>query len=425
MNQKIHEPQVITQLRSKIKALEKHYQDAQGRIAALYVIQEVTQSLTSELNLDPLLHKILAEAVKVVGASAGSLLLIDELTDELVFAVTEGGGGDDLEGIRMPGDKGLAGWVATHHTPLIVDDVNKDNRYYQSVANSFNFPLTSLLCVPMISHSKVIGVLQVLQSAPGRYFGEFDQQLLTTFASQAAIAIENARLYQSLKEERDRLVVVEDEIRKRLARDLHDGPTQILASIVMSLSFIKELIDRAPEHAPEEIDLTVGMADRALKQLRTLLFDLRPVILETQGLIPALEVYVERLRETDKLNIDLTIKHEFQRLSPRAEVAVFAVIQEAVNNAKKYADASHIQLAFQPDEAQDNLTIFIRDDGKGFDVNSVKNNYDARGSLGLINMQERTNMVNGAFKIHSKEGQGTEILLSLPISENLLDERDN
>jgi GAF domain-containing protein len=98
----------------------------------------------------------------------------------------------------------------------------------------------------------LIGVLQVLQSAPDRYFGDLDEQLLTTFANQAAVAIENARLYESLKEERDRLVVVEDDVRKRLARDLHDGPTQLLASIIMSLNFTKELIKRAPDSVLDE-----------------------------------------------------------------------------------------------------------------------------------------------------------------------------
>jgi len=412
--------QELRALTEKVKTLEANFQEAQHRIAVLHVVHEVAGSLTSELNLEPLLHKILAAAVEVMDASAGSLILLDELTDELVFAVIEGGGGENLKGVRMARDKGIAGWVATHRKPLIVDDVNKDDRYYQSIADTFDFKLTSLLCVPMISRNKLIGVLQVLQSAPNRYFGDLDQQLLITFANQTAIAIENARLYESLIEERDRLVVVEDEIRKRLARDLHDGPTQLLASIIMSLSFTKELIKRAPEHAPGEIDLNISVAEKALKQLRTLLFDLRPVILETQGLIPALEVYAERLAETDQLNIILSVEREFERLSPKAEVAIFAVIQEAVNNAKKYAKAARIDLILRPDESQDTMTITIKDDGAGFDVHAMKARYDERGSLGMINMQERTSAINGTFTIHSEVGQGTEVVLSLPLTENLL-----
>ena len=189
----------LAQLRDKVKALEADFQEAQQRIVTLHVVHEVARSLTSELNLEPLLHRIMAAAVEVMNASAGSLLLFDELTDELVFAVIEGGGGESLKGVRLTRDKGIAGWVATHRKPLIVDDVHRDNRYYQSIAQTVNFQLTSLLCVPMISRNKLIGVLQVLHSQPDHYFGPLEQQLLTTFANQAAVAIENARLYESLK----------------------------------------------------------------------------------------------------------------------------------------------------------------------------------------------------------------------------------
>ncbi|MCB0212613.1 MAG: sensor histidine kinase, partial [Anaerolineae bacterium] len=238
---------------------------------------------------------------------------------------------------------------------------------------------------------------------------------------KAAISIENARLYKSLKEERDKLVIVEDEVRKRLARDLHDGPTQFVAAMIMNLDFIKELIARAPEYAPDEIEKTVSLARKTLKQLRTLLFNLRPVILETQGLIPALEVYTERLKETDKLKVNLKVMQEFARLSSRAEIATFAVIQEAVNNAKKYARTSNIEITLQPDEKNDLLTVLITDNGKGFDVQAVRKQYDKRGSLGMINMQERIEAINGRLKIQSEIGQGTEVSFTLPLHENLLE----
>ena len=419
MNKRPPTIEEVDALKKKIEALEADYREAQERIATLHVVHEVASSLTSELNLDPLLHKILAKAVEVMEASAGSLILLDEFTDELVFEVIEGGGGENLKGVRMSRDKGIAGWVATHQKPLIVDDVNSDNRYYQSIAQSFDFKPTSLLCVPMISRNKLIGVLQVLHNIAGRYFGPLDRQLLTTFANQAAIAIENARLYENLKEERDHLVVVEDEVRKRLARDLHDGPAQMVSSLVMSLGFTKELLKRSPDLAEAEINESLDVANKTLKQLRALLFDLRPVILETQGLIPALELYAERLEETEELNITLTVENEFDRLAHKAEVAIFSIIQEAVNNAKKYAHANQIDLIVQADKQQDSLTFLIKDDGVGFDVQQVKARYDEQGSLGMINMQERTEMINGQLRIHSGVGQGTRVILNLPLFENL------
>jgi signal transduction histidine kinase len=418
--------QELAELRDTIESLQINLEEAQHRLATLQVVHEVAQSLTLELNLEPLLHEIVSSAVLVMNASGGSLLLLDELTDELVFEVVEGGAGAELKGVRISRDTGVVGWVAMHRRPLIVDDVNKDDRYYQSIAKSFNLKLTSLLCVPMISRNKLIGVLEVFHTVPGNYFAALEQQLLTTFANQAAIAIENARLYESLKRERDHIVAVEDDVRKRLARDLHDGPTQLLASIVMSLGYTKELLKKAPEHAPREIEESAAVADRALKQLRTLLFDLRPVILETQGLVPALEVYAERLQETEELNINLITTGEFDRLSAKTEVAVFAVIQEAINNAKKYADASRIDVMLDPDIDEDTLAVFVKDNGAGFDIQTVTANYDERGSLGIINSRERAEAINGIFTIRSEKGKGTEVILRLPLKENLLKEsKDN
>lgn len=411
----------MAELKNKIKELEADFAEARHRLANLQVVHEVAQSVTSELNLAPLLHKIVSAVVTVMNASAGSLLLLDELTEELVFEVIEGGGGAQLKGVRIPRDKGVVGWVATHRKPLLIDDVSKDERYYQSIAQSFDLHLTSLLCVPMISRSKLIGVLEVFHTTPGTYFNLLDQQLITTFANQAAIAIENARLYESLKHERDHIVEVEDKVRKRLARDLHDGPTQLLASIVMSLGFTQELLKRSPEHASKEIEESASVAERALKQLRTLLFDLRPVILETQGLIPALEVYAERLQETEELNVVLSCRGEFERLLPKAEVAIFAIVQEAVNNAKKYAEASRIDLILDAETSGETLAVFVKDDGAGFDVQSMTSGYEERGSLGMINSRERAASINGTFTIHSEKGKGTEVILRIPLSENLLE----
>jgi signal transduction histidine kinase len=175
-----------------------------------------------------------------------------------------------------------------------------------------------------------------------------------------------------------------------------------------------------PDRVPSEIDKTISLAEQTIKQLRTLLFDLRPVILETQGLVPALGVYLERFKEDDEIDTELIVKTKFDRLSARAEVAIFAIIQEAINNAKKYAEASCLQLIFEVDDTQDRLTISILDDGEGFDVQAVKAGYDQRDSFGLLNMQERAATLGGTLEINSELGQGTQVILTMPLTKNLL-----
>jgi signal transduction histidine kinase len=405
-------------LKEEVARLRQDNATAFERVSILQVLQNLTCTLSSELNLGPLLQMILASAVQVMGASAGALLLLDRETNELVFEVIERGVGVALEGTRMPADKGIAGWVATHREPLIVDDVNRDDRHYRNIAKDYDFSTTSLLCVPMIVKGQVIGVLQVLNKEPGKYFTAADQEILATFAAQSAVAIENARLYESLREERDRIIAVEEDVRRRLARDLHDGPAQMLAAIIMSANFIKQAIAHdSMAHAVSELDEMLPLAEKALRQVRTLLFDLRPVILETQGVVPALESYAQRLRDAEGLNVVLNTEGKFDRLSHNAEVAIFSVVQEAINNAKKHAEATGIDIDVASREGD--LVVVIRDDGVGFEVEDVADGYDERESLGMLNMKERAEIVQGTLSISSEPGQGTTITLRLPIAPNL------
>ena len=406
-------------LREEVAQQRRESAAALERLSILQVLQNLTRTLSSELNLEPLLQMILASAVQVMGASAGSLLLLDQRTDELVFEVIEGGGGVALEGARMPADKGIAGWVTTNREPLIVDDVNRDDRHYRDIAQDYDFSTTSILCVPLIAKGQVIGVLQVLNKEPGKYFTPEDQEILTTFAAQSAVAIENARLYQSLREEHDRLIAVEEDVRRGLARELHDGPAQMLAAIIMSANFVQQAIaHESIEHAVAELDEMLPVAEKALRQVRTLLFNLRPVILETQGLVPALESYARRLRDAEGMNVVLNAEGEFGRLSHNAEVAVFTIVQEAITNAKKHARASRIDIDVAPEDGE--LVVVIRDDGVGFNTKDVSDGYDERGSLGMLNMQERAEIVEGSLTVSSQTGQGTTITMRLPLAPNLL-----
>jgi signal transduction histidine kinase len=406
----------IEELLFENETLKAENEAAKERIAALRALQRVAQSLASELNLEPLLKNILCSAVEVMDASAGSLLLIDPATDELVFEVIEGGGGEALQGQRMAKEQGIAGWVVTKCRPLIVNDVDKYERHYKGIEAATDFKTDSLICVPLLAKGKVIGVLEVLNKRSGENFDDDDLDILTTFAAQSATAIENARLYRDLWEERDRIAALEEEVRKRLARDLHDGPAQLLSAIIMSAKFTKQILARTPEKLDklrEELEELEPLAAKALHQVRTMLFDLRPVVLETHGLASALESYVKRLRLANDFAVSLEIRDFSERLDAKAETAIFSIIQEAVGNARKHAHVSHLELGIARHDG--NLVVTVRDDGQGFDIARVDRSYDQCGSLGLLNMRERAEMLNGEFSIESAVGQGTLVKLIIPL----------
>ncbi|MBN1137502.1 MAG: GAF domain-containing sensor histidine kinase [Anaerolineae bacterium] len=404
---------VIEELEAEKEQLRAGYRSVTQRLIGLRMVQHIAQELATELDVDRLLSRILRTALDAVDGTAGSLLLLDPGGQELIFAVVEGGRGAELQGQRMSADRGLAGWVVRHNQPVIVDDAQHDTRFFREITAGTEMKVGSVLCAPLVTRDQVIGALQILNKAQGAHFDDDDLDLLTAFAAQSATAIESARLYQELRRERDRLIAVDEEARRRLARDLHDGPAQMLASMMMTVEFIQRLLDRFPERVPEELADLHSMGERALYQVRTLLFELRPVILETRGLAPALEAYVDRQRSEGNLQYHLDVGGFSGRLTPTAERTIFDIIQEAVGNVKKHARAQNVWIALAVSD--DRLLAGVRDDGRGFEVERMKAEYGQRASLGMLNMEERAQAVGGKLSIQSEPGAGTTIGLSAPL----------
>ncbi|MBI4757687.1 MAG: GAF domain-containing sensor histidine kinase [Chloroflexi bacterium] len=395
----LHLPQENEKLRQRVEALE--------------ALQDVARTLSSELDLQRLLAQVMQAAAQVLGAEAGSILLVDQSTNELEFVLTQGGGGSQLLQRRMAIGTGLAGWVASQAKPAIVNDVTADPRFAREIGDSVSFQVKSLIAVPLASKGQVIGVLEVLNKASGEGFTEDDLQILNTLGAQAAVAIENARLYQALKEERDKILNTEEEVRKKLARDLHDGPTQALSAIAMKASLVRKQLEQEPAKAAVELRMLEALARRAAGDLRHMLFGLRPLMLETQGLIPTLQTYLARFQEMGEIAIQLDVSRFSCSLPHNSEVAVFGIIQEALNNILKHSRARNVQIIME--DTPKACRITIKDDGCGFDVASVERGYDQRSSFGLFNMRERAALINGKLALSSIPGQGTTITLTVPL----------
>lgn len=384
------------------------------KVTALKALQEAARSLSSQLDLDQLLSLILQSAVQVVDAGAGSLLLYDPASEALVFRVVQGGSGDRLLNRSFASDQGIAGAVFTSQQPSIVNDVRLDQRFLD-IGSGTGFQATSLMAVPLIHKGDPIGVLEVLNKTSGEPFNVDDQELLLAFAAHSAVAIENARLYREVVTERDRMLVIEEQVRRELARDLHDGPSQLLSAVIMGLRFLREVTTRKPERIPEELDSLEQLSSQALQQIRNMLFNLRPVLLETQGLTPALRAFVDRQRETQDLEIYLIADSFNTRLEPKAEAAIFSIIQEALGNVRKHAQAKHVWITARQKNGQ--ITLSVRDDGCGFDVHQAGAVYAEKESLGLLNMKERAAVANAQLTIDSTPGKGTQVQLVIPTPE--------
>ena len=174
---------------------------------------------------------------------------------------------------------------------------------------------------------------------------------------------------------------------------------------------------RDPGRARAELERLEDLAHRTVKEIRSMLFTLRPIILETEGLVAALNQYAENLQENDGLPIRVQAENYQDRLDSETQGVVFAILEEAINNARKHAQASIIQVRLRVE--RDLFVAQVTDDGCGFDVQAVESNYSSRGSLGMINLRERAELVGGTLNIESSPGRGTRITLLVPLQEEV------
>lgn len=393
----------------KLAMLRRAEQD----LRELHLLYQVGQSLSANLDLSSLLEDIKRQVPEVMAAERCSIMLMDQATRELVLETHDSVGGEPRE-FRIPIDRGIAGWVASNGIGQIVNDVEQDSRWFDGISLATDFVTKSILCAPMKHGERVVGVMQVLNKRSGEPFTEQDLRLLTTLAAQAAVAVENARLVHSLKQERDKLLAKEAEVRAAIARDLHDGPTQSVAAIAMNIEFVKRLLRAMPERVPQELDVLSELVLKTSFDIRTLLFELRPLGLETQGLLSTFQQYVSRFRDPNGMQLRLEAPASIPRLQVDVEAAIFIIVQEAVNNARKHSRAPEVTIYLYQEE--DHLVASVRDRGKGFNVNAVEASYINRGSLGLLNMRERAELIRGEWRIKSIEGQGTTVELRVPLT---------
>lgn len=386
-----------------------------AKVAALQSLRDVARALSLELDLRHLLYMIMDSAAELVQAAACTLLLHDKDRHELVFDVVTGGGGTELQQRRMPDDSGVPGWVVANQLPLIVNDAANDPRVRRDISDSVDYVVRSILAVPLMAHGRLIGVLEVLNKRSGADFTGDDLDLLGAFAAQAAVAIDNARLVSDLREERDRLVDAEETLRRKLQEELHDGLAQALSSAAMKADVISRGLLKDPSKGAVELSVLQDDLRETVRMVRAVLFELRPLVLETQGLVAALEALASRTRPESTCKVHLDLAGYAERLERRVEVSIYGVVQEALNNIFKHAQAQNvwITLASQPEPAPDLARLTIRDDGRGFDMNAVNERYEQRGSFGLLNMQERASHVGGDLQITSSPGSGTTVVLAL------------
>lgn len=315
------------------------------------------------------------------------------------------------------GTSGLIGEVISECAPKSSYELTRDPELSRIVA------LRSCgvaYCLPLRAGFDTYGVL-LFAHTDRDFFTQSKCELLEIIAHQSVIAIQNARLYSDIQHEKEQMIEIQQQEHKKLARDLHDGPTQSMAAIAMRLNFSRRLLERDPKATAEELSKIEELARRTTKEIRHMLFTLRPLELESQGLIGALKAMAEKTHETYDQNVIVEAEEDVvSQLEMSRQTIIFYIAEEAINNACKYAQANHIWVRMKGVD-KDIVLLEIQDDGIGFDKSVVESTTEQRGNLGLKNMNERTEMVNGIFRLESAVGKGTTISVIIPLSEEAME----
>jgi two-component system sensor histidine kinase DegS len=207
-----------------------------------------------------------------------------------------------------------------------------------------------------------------------------------------------------------KIIEAQEEERKRVAREIHDGPAQSIANLVFRVEFAQQMIDKDIEGAKDELESLKGIVRNSVKDVRKIIYDLRPMSLDDLGLIPTLKRYIDRFEDEINIMVNLNILGNKKRLPSSHEITIFRLVQEALNNIHKHAEATQCDIRFEFTPKQINLLII--DNGKGFNLDEVE-----EGKFGLINMRERCDLIDGEINIQSGDNSGTRLHIKIPIDK--------
>lgn len=300
--------------------------------------------------------------------------------------------------------------------PVSIESVETDELLPVKLRGSLG--AKSAILIPCVSRDEVTAIAMVLYSTASHKFSDRDIQIASGIVSQAQIVFENAHLYEDVLESRNklqrlltRLASSQEDERRRISRDLHDGVIQNLSGIIFSLNFLSNALGDEDENAKNEVAQLEEIVHDTITDLRKVIYDLRPTILDSLGLVPTLEKHLESFGEANNITIDYNPKMK-ERLAESVETGLFRLAQETLNNIKKHAQAKTVSLGLE--KKKDDVVMVIEDDGVGFDMDEIKKRASQDSGFGLSGMNERVQSLSGVVKIVSKPGEGTRVMVTVP-----------
>ncbi len=392
---------------------EKYYHD-------LVALSRVSAAISGLPELDAILRIGLDNVLNIMNGSVGGIMLLDEPGQTLFYRVYHGLSAKYAEEMRLKLGEGIAGKVAQSGRAVLLEDISSESNAARIDLISSE-GLRAFISVPLRAKDSVLGVMNVASHEPHRFTKE-DMYLLHSIGDQLGIAIEQAKLYIRLNEARKRYqtllrqaLTIQEEERKRIARELHDETSQDLTGLALNLQAVTEMME-AGNVEDAEIRVVLkkshAIAVKASAEVTRLIRELRPTLLDTLGLPAA----VHNLAETNLASKGIKVSTEFegmkQRVSPEIELALFRIAQEAMSNIVRHSEAENATIHLECDSNK--CVLRIEDDGKGFNVNEITSIGSGGRGAGLFGMKERVTAAEGHCVIESQPGQGTRVIVQVP-----------
>lgn len=375
----------------------------------LLALHDAELDIAAELDLEVVLQRVVVRATSLVGARYGALwLLAGEGRGEAERFITVGlPDGEPLLAGPPPSGHGLLGIVQREGHSVRLDDLTHDPR-------AAGFPpghpvMHSLLAVPIVARGEVMGNLYLAEKVGGATFDPADEATLSRFATQAALAIENARLHRAAQ---DAAIGTE---RVRIAREMHDGLAQVLGYVNTKAQATQELLRQGQvERASAQLRQFAEAARAAYADVREQILGLRTTLGDGQGLTDALGDYLGHWQDQSGVRATLVVDapdDAMRALPPAAEVQLLRIVQEALSNTRKHAAARQATVTIAAETAA--LVVRIADDGAGFDPAAL--GPSPYPGVGLASMRERADGIGGSFAVETARGSGTTIVVRIPL----------
>jgi signal transduction histidine kinase len=395
----------IASLEQAQAALQKHNRE-------LAAVNELSEALTLGQGVDAVVEKALKRVVFLMAADVGSIYLLEKEPARLRLKASQGFLPPEILQHLASADRGdgLMRSLLESGRIVAVEDLRTASILPRQLADLLaQAGFVSWVCAPLKMEGEVIGVYHLGKRGP-RTFNSHDLALLEMVGNVVGSSLSNAQLLRSLRRSEaelrralHRAVELQEDERKRLARELHDEVGQALTSILIRL---KSLQEANQAEIVQRIDDLRALTAQTIEELRRIAMDLRPAALDTLGITAALRWYTQQCSERTGLDIQFSGPPDLERLSPGLELILYRVAQEGITNAIRHGKPQRIEVSLLKDATS--IRLIVKDNGRGFNVALLDQ------GLGLIGMRERVELLNGIFEVKTSPGEGAQLCVEIP-----------